>query len=420
MASSQDLFARSRTMIPGGVNSPVRSFSSVGGTPIYIKSGKGPIIEDVENRKYIDFCLSWGPMILGHAHEKVVTSIAIASAKGISFGTNTPMELDMATLIKSAFPSIDKVRLTTSGTEATMTALRLARGFTGRNKVVKFEGCYHGHADAFLVNAGSGLLTNSISSSKGVPESVVKDTLICPYNDINGLSEIFKAHGKDIACIIVEPIAGNMGLIMPEPNFLETLDKLAKLHGALLIFDEVITGFRFCFGGYQNIVNIKPDLTTLGKIIGGGLPIGAVGGRAEIMDNLAPLGAVYQAGTLSGNPIALAAGVATLELLKEKSVYKHIEENTNLLVDGIKQLLHKKNYAIQHYGSLFGIYFQKQIPKNLTEMKKCDIPSFNSFFHKLLLNGVYMAPSQFETNFVSIAHNKKVVEEAIEAINKSI
>ena len=420
MSASAELFNQSNQIIPGGVNSPVRSFSSVGGTPLYIKKGKGAIITDADNNDYIDFCGSWGPMILGHAHEKIVSAIQHAASQGISFGTNTPQEVEMAQLITEAFPSIDKVRLTTSGTEATMTALRLARGFTGRNKMLKFEGCYHGHADAFLVNAGSGLLTNSISSSKGIPDSVINDTLVVPYNDSKAVNEIFQKFGNEIACVIVEPIAGNMGLVMPNPGFLENLREVTEKYKSVLIFDEVISGFRLCFGGYQNVTKIKPDLTTLGKIIGGGLPIGAVGGKKEIMNLLAPLGGVYQAGTLSGNPVALAAGVQCLKLLKEKNVYTQIAENTTELLNQIKNPLAKKGYSVQQIGSMFCIYFQNSIPTNLTEMKKCNIPAFNQFFHESLKNGLYFSPSQYETNFLSLAHNKDVIKEAANKIIKSI
>lgn len=420
MTASSDLFQQATNFIPGGVNSPVRSFKSVGGSPLYIKSGKGATITDADDNNYIDFCGSWGPIILGHANEKVVSAIQQAAGQGVSFGTNTPREVEMAQLIKEAFPSIDKVRLTTSGTEATMTALRLARGYTGRTKMLKFEGCYHGHADSFLVEAGSGLLTNSISSSKGIPDSVIKDTLVVPYNDSNAVNAIFEKYGKEIACVIVEPIAGNMGLVMPQDGFLENLRSVTTKYNSVLIFDEVISGFRLCYGGYQNIAKITPDITTLGKIIGGGLPIGALGGKKEIMDLLAPLGGVYQAGTLSGNPVALAAGVQSLKLLKEKSIYNRLTENTEELKNQIMKPLRDSGCNIQSVGSMFCIYFQKDIPRNLTEMKKCNIQSFNLFFHQALKNGLYFSPSQFETNFLSIAHTPEIIKEAVNKITKSI
>lgn len=420
MTASSELFQQATNFIPGGVNSPVRSFKSVGGSPLYIKSGKGAIITDADNNDYIDFCGSWGPIILGHANEKVVSAIQQAASQGVSFGTNTPKEVEMAQLIKEAFPSIDKVRLTTSGTEATMTALRLARGYTGRNKMLKFEGCYHGHADSFLVEAGSGLLTNSISSSKGIPESVIKDTLVVPYNDSKAVNDIFEKYGKEIACVIVEPIAGNMGLVMPQDGFLENLRSITTKYNSVLIFDEVISGFRLCYGGYQNIVKITPDITTLGKIIGGGLPIGALGGKKEIMDLLAPIGGVYQAGTLSGNPVALAAGVQSLKLLRDDSIYKKLTENTEELKNQIKKPLNDSGCNIQSIGSMFCIYFQKDIPRDLTDMKKCNIQSFNLFFHQALKNGLYFSPSQFETNFLSIAHTPEVIKEAVNKITKSI
>lgn len=420
MTLSNELFSRSVNFIPGGVNSPVRSFSSVGGSPLYIKSGKGPYLRDADNNEYIDFCGSWGPMIFGHANEEVVKSIQYAASLGISFGTNTPGEVQMAELIKSGFPSIDKVRLTTSGTEATMTALRLARAYTGRNKMLKFEGCYHGHADAFLVNAGSGLLTNSISSSSGIPEAVINDTLVAPYNDLEAVKQIFQKFGNEIACIIVEPIAGNMGLVKPKDGFLEGLRDITLKYNSILIFDEVITGFRLCFGGYQNIAQIDPDLTTLGKIIGGGLPIGAVGGKKEIMNLLAPLGGVYQAGTLSGNPVALAAGIVSLINLKNKKIYKQLEENTIELVNVLRPQLKEHQACIQNIGSMFTIYFQNNIPSNLAEMKLCNTKQFNVFFHKLLSCGVYFSPSQYEVNFISTAHSKEILSLAAIKIIQSL
>jgi len=420
MTLSRELFNQSLNIIPGGVNSPVRSFSSVGGSPLYIKSGSGPYIYDADNNSYIDFCGSWGPMILGHANKEIVKSIQHAASLGISFGTNTPAEVQMAQLIKEAFPSIDKVRLTTSGTEATMTALRLARAYTKRNKILKFDGCYHGHADAFLVKAGSGLLTSSLSSSAGIPQTVIKDTLVVPYNDLDAVKVIFEEVGKEIACVIVEPVAGNMGLVKPAPGFLEGLRETTLKYNSLLIFDEVITGFRLCFGGYQNFIKMSPDLTTLGKIIGGGLPIGAVGGKKEIMDLLAPLGGVYQAGTLSGNPVALAAGIVSLLNLKNDKIYNQLEEKTNEFVNSLKPALLEHQACIQNIGSMFTIYFQNKIPNNLNEMKRCDTNRFNTFFHKLLNNGVYFSPSQFEVNFISTEHTESILKTAANKIIESL
>ncbi|PCJ58475.1 MAG: glutamate-1-semialdehyde-2,1-aminomutase [Planctomycetota bacterium] len=420
MASSKELFDISKKLIPGGVNSPVRSFSSVGGEPIYIESGKGPIITDVEDKEYIDFCASWGPLILGHAHPEVVNAIKESSEKGITFGTNCPNEPIMAELIVNAIPSIEKVRLTTSGTEATMTALRLARGYTKRNKMVKFEGCYHGHADAFLVNAGSGLLTNSISSSEGIPENAINDTIVVPFNDIESLKEVFNQYKEEIACVIVEPIAGNMGIIKPNDGYLESIREITKDNKSLLIFDEVITGFRLCYGGYQNLCKITPDLTTLGKIIGGGLPIGAIGGRKDIMDFLSPIGNVYQAGTLSGNPVALAAGIQTLEILKDSSIYDKLNIAINVFIDSIKDDILKAGYNYQAIGSMFCIYFQENVPKNLTDMQNCNIDRFNKYFHYLLENGIYCSPSQYETNFISIAHSNTTLEKASSIIRKCL
>ncbi len=420
MNRSEEIFSKSKTVIPGGVNSPVRSFNSVGGTPICIESAKGPFITDVDGKEYIDFCGSWGPMILGHANQNIVDEIQRAASKGISYGTNSPNEEVMAKLIVDAFSSIEKVRLTTSGTEATMTAVRLARGATKRNKIIKFEGCYHGHADPFLVAAGSGLLTNAISSSLGIPESSIQDTIVVPYNDIDSVSKAFEKYKNEIACVIVEPVAGNMGIIPPAKDFLSFLRTITLQNGSLLIFDEVITGFRLCYGGYQKIAHIEPDITTLGKIIGGGLPIGALGGKASIMDLLSPLGGVYQAGTLSGNPVALAAGVKTLEKLKDPSLYESLEITSKIFAEELRPTLVKAGYNIYQSGSMFCIYFQENIPTNLTEMKKCDIKKFNKFFHYLLNNGVYFSPSQFEANFISTAHTNDVLNKAIEIIKKGI
>lgn len=398
--NSQRLFLQAQKVLAGGVNSPVRAYHAVGGTPRFIRSAKGAEIRDADGNRYIDFVGSWGPMILGHGHHKVAAAIKAQAARGTSYGAPTELETEMAELVISAFPSVEKIRFVSSGTEAAMTALRLARAHTGRDKIVKFSGCYHGHSDALLVKAGSGSATLGIPDSAGVTRGVSADTLALPYNDIAAVETLFEDMGESIAAVIVEPVAANMGLVPPKPGFLEGLRSLTSRHGAVLIFDEVITGFRLGFGGAQTVFGIKPDLTCMGKIIGGGLPVGAVGGRRDIMDLLAPLGPVYQAGTLSGNPLAMAAGIATLKELKKTRPYSTLKRRTEKLVAGLPA-------RVSQMGSLFTIFFD-------------DARKYPRFFHALLEEGVYFPPSQFEVCFVSAAHSDAILEKARRAIIKSL
>jgi len=412
---SKKLFERAKKVIPGGVNSPVRAFNSVGGTPVYIVSGSGPRITTAEGTDLVDYCGSWGPMILGHARKEVVQAIQAAAAEGTSFGTNTPREIEMAEFLCGQIPYIEMVRLVNSGTEAVMTALRIARGFTGRRKIIKFEGCYHGHTDSMLVSAGSGLLTGGISSSAGVSTETAAETFVAPYNDLNTVSEIFKSHGNDIAAVIVEPVAGNMGLVKPDPGFLQGLRDITTKNKALLIFDEVITGFRLGPTTYGNICGIAPDLTCLGKIIGGGMPIGAVGGKADIMRILAPLGPVYQAGTLSGNPVAVAAGLATLKLLKKEKPYPALEQYGKQLAEGITAAAKKAGVKMHcpSLGSMFTPFFCDGPVTNLTTAKKADTKAYAAFFHGMLDNGIYLPPAQFELGFISSAHTDSEITDFI-------
>ncbi len=415
---SNRLFQRAQKLIPGGVNSPVRAFKSVGGNPVYMKKGSGAYLFDADGKKYLDFCGSWGPLILGHARKEVVDAVKKSAADGMSFGTCNPYEVEMAELLNDMVPYIEMVRMVNSGTEAVMTALRLARGYTGRNKILKFDGCYHGHTDCLLVSAGSGLLTGGISSSAGVAPSAVADILVAYYNDVGAVREIFKKHGKDIAAVIVEPVAGNMGLVKPEPGFLETLRALTKKSGSLLIFDEVITGFRLGPTTYGKICGITPDLTTLGKIVGGGMPIGAVGGKADIMRKLAPLGPVYQAGTLSGNPVALAVGITTLKILRKENPYPRLAKFAEKIVNAVN--LTAKDAGIKAHavccGGMFTIFFTDKKPlRNLDEIKACDTAKFAKFFRMMLEKGIYLSPSQFEVDFVSSAHTDKDIGEFISA-----
>ncbi len=421
---NQQLFEKSQRLIPGGVNSPVRAFGSVGGTPPFFKRGLGSKLWDEDDKQYIDYVGSWGPMIVGHAHPEVVAAVQKTAANGLSFGAPTALELEMAELLTKLVPSMEQVRLVSSGTEATMSAIRLARGFTGRSKFVKFEGCYHGHADALLVKAGSGLLTFGQPSSAGVPPEVVAHTLALAYNDSIAVEALFKEMGNEIACVIVEPVAGNMNLIVPDKDFLETLRAQCTKFGAVLIFDEVMTGFRVALGGAQARYNVKPDLTTLGKVIGGGLPVGAFGGRKDIMACLAPLGPVYQAGTLSGNPVAVAAGLATLELILSPDFYNKLEATTKQFVDGLSKAAKEQGvtFSAQNVGGMFGLYFRETPPTSYAEVMECDKQAFNRFFHAMLDEGVYLAPSAFEAGFVSAAHSeddiKATVNAAISAFKK--
>lgn len=417
---NQILFEQSQQFIPGGVNSPVRAFRSVGGTPIFFKQGKGSRLWDEDGKEYIDYIGSWGPMILGHAHPEVIAAVQKTAENSLSFGAPTARELEMAELINHLVPSMEQVRLVSSGTEATMSAIRLARGFTNRQKIVKFEGCYHGHADALLVKAGSGLLTFGTPSSAGVPAEVAAHTLTLPYNDIPSLQKLFSEIGQEIACVIVEPVAGNMNLITPAAGFLQTLRALCSEHGAVLIFDEVMTGFRVAKGGAQALYGVNPDLTTLGKVIGGGLPVGAFGGRKDIMQCLAPLGPVYQAGTLSGNPVAVAAGLATLNLIQQTGFHERLAATTKSLTDGLSAIAKEAGVAFsaQAVGGMFGIYFSAEVPNSFDDVMQSDRDAFNRFFHAMLDDGIYLAPSAFEAGFVSAAHSEQDIEQTLSAARK--
>ena len=419
-AQSEKLFAEALKYIPGGVNSPVRAFRAVGGHPFFVNKASGSKIWDVDGNELIDYVGTWGPAILGHAHPKIVSAIKAAADHGTSFGIPNPFEVKMAKLICELVPSIKKVRMTSSGTEACMSAIRLARGFTRRDKIIKFDGCYHGHADSLLVNAGSGALTFGHPSSAGVPADFAKLTMVLPFNDVDAVKAAFTANPNEIACIIVEPVPGNAGLYLPKPGYLEFLRKVTKASGALLIFDEVMTGFRLAPGGAQQRFGITPDLTCLGKIIGGGLPVGAFGGRADIMDWLAPLGPVYQAGTLSGNPLAMAAGIANLEELQSGSAYGRLEESTAALAAGMKAAAKAAGVPVQmnSCGSMFCAYFTSRPVHNLADALKSDRERFKKFFHGMLDAGIYFAPSQFEAGFISAAHTATDIEWTVGAAAK--
>jgi glutamate-1-semialdehyde 2,1-aminomutase len=412
---NQQLFEQSQKYIPGGVNSPVRAFKSVGGTPVFFQRGQGAHFWDVDGKRYIDYVGSWGPLILGHAHPQVVKAVQKTVEHGLTFGAPTEAELEIAELICNLVPSIEQVRLVSSGTEAGMSAIRLARGYTGRNKIIKFEGCYHGHDDCLLVKAGSGALTFGNPSSAGVPQETTGHTIVLDYNDLPGLEASFKKFGEEIAAVIVEPVAGNMNLIAPKVDFLSTLRALCTQHGSVLIFDEVMTGFRVGLGCAQGLYQIKPDLTVLGKVIGGGMPMAAFGGRREIMQCLAPVGAVYQAGTLSGNPVAVAAGLTTLKLIQEKGFYDNLTARTRQLTEGLTASARKHgiDFCAQSIGGMFGLYFSKNIPSSFAEVMSCDKDAFNRFFHAMLDRGVYFAPSAFEAGFVSSLHGDSEINETL-------
>ncbi|MGA7595497.1 MAG: glutamate-1-semialdehyde 2,1-aminomutase [Gallionella sp.] len=414
---NQQLFDESRKFIPGGVNSPVRAFRSVGGTPLFIERGQGAYVWDADGKRYTDYVGSWGPMIVGHCHPEVVKAVQDAAALGLGFGAPTASELDMAGLLCKLLPSLEMVRLVSSGTEATMSAIRLARGFTGRSRIIKFEGCYHGHSDGLLVKAGSGALTFGQPSSSGVPAEIAALTTVLDYNDAAGLARAFADMGKEIAAVIVEPVAGNMNLVAPKPEFLQALRKLCTEYGAVLIIDEVMTGFRVGLQGAQGHYGIKPDLVTLGKVMGGGLPAAAFGGRRDIMQYLAPLGPVYQAGTLSGNPVAVAAGMATLKLVQAKGFYENISSLARQLTEGLTASArqHGIPFCAQSIGGMFGLYFSKTLPTGYAEVMGCDKDAFNRFFHALLEAGVYLAPSAFEAGFVSAAHTESDIAATIDA-----
>ena len=415
--SNQQLFERAQKHIPGGVNSPVRAFRSVGGTPRFLAKGQGARVTDADGKTYLDYVGSWGPLILGHAHPDVVKAVQDAAADGLSFGAPTEREVEMADLLCELLPSLDMVRLVSSGTEATMSAIRLARGYTGRDVLIKFEGCYHGHSDSLLVKAGSGLLTFGNPSSGGVPADLAQHTMVLDYNDVGQLEAAFAEHGARIAAVIVEPVAGNMNLIAPQQAFLDAMRALCTQHGAVLIFDEVMTGFRVgpqCAQGYYGIT---PDLTTLGKVIGGGMPVGAFGGKREIMEKVAPLGPVYQAGTLSGNPVAVAAGLATLRLIQAPGFYEALAASTRALCDGLVAAAkrHGVAFSAQSVGGMFGLYFRESCPQSFAEVMECDTGAFNRFFHAMLDAGHYLAPSAFEAGFVSAAHSAGDIAETIAA-----
>ena len=417
MPSNQALFERAQRTIPGGVNSPVRAFRSVGGTPRFVQRAQGPYFWDAEGKRYIDYIGSWGPMIVGHVHPEVLEAVQHVLADGFSFGAPTEAEIEIAEEICKLVPSIEKVRLVSSGTEATMSALRLARGFTQRNRIVKFEGCYHGHADSLLVKAGSGLLTFGNPTSAGVPADIAKHTTVLEYNNAQALEEAFAAFGDEIAAVIVEPVAGNMNLVRGNPEFLHALRRLCTHHGAVLIFDEVMCGFRVALGGAQAVYGITPDLTCLGKVIGGGMPAAAFGGRHDIMSLLAPEGAVYQAGTLSGNPIAVAAGLKTLELIQAPGFYDRLSAQTARLAKGLAGAAHEAGVAFcaDAIGGMFGLYFTEHVPTSFADVSRSDIARFNTFFHRMLDAGVYFAPSAYEAGFVSSTHDDGVIDATIEA-----
>ncbi len=423
MKTSASYYAEAERLIPGGVNSPVRSCRSVGAKPLFISHAHGAMIYDVEGRGYIDYVLSWGPMILGHAHPVVTAAIRVAAGKGTSYGAPTEAETRLASLIVEAFPAIEMVRFVSSGTEATMSAIRLARGYSGRDKIVKFTGCYHGHGDSLLVKAGSGLATLGIPGSPGIPRALAELTIALPYNDKAALTAALDRFGDEIAAVIVEPIAGNMGVVLPQPGFLEEVRRRTEEKGILLIFDEVITGFRVAYGGCQQLFNIKPDLTCLGKIIGGGLPVGAFGGRREIMEHLAPLGPVYQAGTLSGNPLAMAAGIATLELLKKKAAdYEQLAADTENFCGALASLLAAAGIPgrINRFGSMFTLFFTGRDVTDYESAALSDSARFARFYRGMLNRGVYLAPSQFEAAFVSFAHSREDLAKTLEACRSAI
>ncbi|OED35394.1 glutamate-1-semialdehyde-2,1-aminomutase [PVC group bacterium (ex Bugula neritina AB1)] len=415
----KDLFQRAKKSIPGGVNSPVRSLSNVNGTPVFMKSSSGALIYDNQNTPYVDFCQSWGSMILGHSHPEVIQEIQQSITRGTSFGCATELEIQMAEKLISLVPSLEQVRCVNSGTEATMSAIRLARGFTGRDIIIKFDGCYHGHVDHLLISCGSGVTGAPSASSKGVPPAVIKDVISLPYNDTETVSHIFQEKGSSIAAIIVEPVAANMGLIPPKKGFLESLRSLCTQHGSLLIFDEVISGFRLAKGGAQEFFGVHPDLTCLGKIIGGGFPVGAFGGSTEIMEHLAPCGHVYQAGTLSGNPIAMTAGLKTLELIGTDAFYEklnnHAKEGLNLIQKGIKSC--NVPITLQSLGSMFSFFISKEAPENFASVHNCDHKAFANFYQKSLAENIYLSPSGYETNFITFSHTKNHFESLAKVIS---
>jgi glutamate-1-semialdehyde 2,1-aminomutase len=417
MSSNHDLFQRARQLMPGGVNSPVRAFKSVGGEPFFTERADGAYLWDVEGKRYIDYVGSWGPMVAGHNHPNVRVAVENAARAGLSFGTPCPAEVTMAETITRLVPSLEMVRMVNSGTEATMAAIRVARGHTGREKIVKFEGCYHGHGDAFLVKAGSGALTFGVPTSPGVPKALADLTLTLPYNDLDAARALFAQVGDEIAGLIIEPVAGNMNCIAPRAGYLQGLRELCSRHGVVLIFDEVMTGFRVALGGAQQLYGITPDLSTFGKIIGGGMPVGAYGGRREIMEKVAPSGPIYQAGTLSGNPVAMAAGLAMLELIRAPGFYAELERKTHLLADGLRAVAADAGvpFSTNAVCGMFGLFFTSEKVETYTQATACDVPAFNRFFHAMLERGVYLAPSAFEAGFMSIAHSEQDIADTLQA-----
>ncbi|MBL6959646.1 MAG: glutamate-1-semialdehyde 2,1-aminomutase [Anaerolineales bacterium] len=419
---SIELFTKAKTLLPGGVDSPVRAFRAVGGQPLFIERGEGAYVYDVDGNRFIDYVLSWGPLILGHAHPTVVDALQKSVTLGTSYGAPSPLELDLAELVMELMPNLEMLRFVNSGTEATMTALRLARAYTKRDKIIKFEGCYHGHADMLLVQAGSGVATLGLPDSPGVPAATVKDTLVARYNDLDSVEALFKKFPGEISAIIVEPVAGNMGVVPPTEGFLQGLRKLTSEHGALLIFDEVMTGFRAHLNGVQALYDIVPDLTTLGKVIGGGLPVGAYGGKKKIMQMVAPAGPMYQAGTLSGNPLAMTAGIATLNELKKSGTWEALDNAAASLGAGVKSAADAAGIPIQQtrVGTMFSTFFSETVPENWSTVSASDTERFSKFFSTMLENGVYLAPSQFEAGFVSTAHTPEVIAATIETVEKSL
>jgi len=408
--------------MPGGVNSPVRAFKNINGNPIFFDKAKGAYLFDADGNKYIDFIGSWGPMIMGHSHPDIVNAIKNQAELGTSYGAPTKLESDVASLIIESVPSIEKIRMVNSGTEATMSAIRLARGYTNKNKIIKFDGCYHGHVDSLLIKAGSGVSTFGLPDSPGIPEDLAKHTITCPYNDVEAFIEIFNSVKDDLATVIVEPIAGNMGFVPGTEEFLKTLRSYTETNNSLLIFDEVMSGFRVSLGGAQEIFNIKPDLTALGKVIGGGLPVGAFGGKEEIMNYLAPEGPVYQAGTLSGNPLAMAAGATLLDLLITQNPFTKLEEKAKLMLNGMKEIMISSGipFSTNQIGGMFGFFFSEELPKNIDDVSKTNDEMFSSFINACIKNGIYFAPSKYEAGFISATHGNMEIDKTLEVVNKIV
>ena len=419
---SIELFEEAQLLMPGGVNSPVRAFKNIGGNPIFFEKAKGAYLYDADGNEYIDYIGSWGPMIMGHSHPKIVEAIKTQAELGTSYGAPTGLESDVAVLIKKCVPSIEKIRMVNSGTEATMSSIRLARGYTNRDKIIKFDGCYHGHVDSLLIKAGSGVLTFGLPDSPGIPEDLAKHTSSCGFNNKEEFLKVFELVKDDLAAIIVEPIAGNMGFVPGEKDFLKLLREMATANNSLLIFDEVMSGFRVSLGGAQEIFNIQPDLTALGKVIGGGLPVGAFGGKKEIMDCLAPLGPVYQAGTLSGNPLAMAAGSALLNLIIEENPYKELEKNASIILEGISDMMKSSGipFSTNQIGGMFGFFFSEKLPTNIEEVAKSDDKMFSSFLNSCINNGIYFAPSKYEAGFISAMHKNLEIEKTLSIVKKII